>query len=701
MANRRKIGQTYKNFGEVLSRVSEVLKPPERLTVSQAAEKYRYINNPGSYVGPWKNSTVQYLVEPMDALGNRAYNAVIFVGPAQCGKTDMILNWHLYNVTCDPSDFLLYQTSQTMARDFSRRRVDRLHRDSKAVGSRLMRRGDADNTFDKFYNNGTMLTLSWPTINELSGRPVGRVALTDYDRMPLNVDGEGSPFDLARKRTTTFGTFAKTLAESSPGYASTDLNWMPTTAHESPPAQGIASLYNRGDRRRWYWPCPHCGEFFEPSFKLLWYPNSKDPVEAGEAAAMTCPHCYHKDGALIMAESKSSLNEAGLWLPDGMRVDRDRNVTGRLNRADIASFWLKGPAATFASWKSIVVNHLKATEEYERTGNQDPLKTTVNVDQGEVYFEKGHGSERLPEELHDRSEDWNHDNDEPSVAPGIRFLIATIDVQANRWEVQVHGVSAPPVSNMPPDIVVIDRFPIIKSKRVDADGDRQWVKPATYIEDWELITEQVLRRTYPLADGSGRRMPIKMTACDSGGKKGTTSMAYEYYRGLRRSGLAGRFQLVKGEPNPKAPRINLTYPDSGRKDRFADARGEIPVLLIQTDKIKDQLNAMLDRLAPGGMIRFSRTLPKEFFGELVVETQDTQGRWINPQRKRNEAWDLLVYCLALMSHLRIEMMDWTSPPRWAEEWEHNSLIVQGESESAFESKSEAEYSLEQLGVLLG
>nr|WP_285222385.1 phage terminase large subunit family protein [Escherichia coli] len=21
-------------------------------------------------------------------------------------------------------------------------------------------------------------------------------------------------------------------------------------------------MYNRGDRRRWYWPCPHCGEYF-------------------------------------------------------------------------------------------------------------------------------------------------------------------------------------------------------------------------------------------------------------------------------------------------------------------------------------------------------------------------------------------------------------------------------------------------------
>ena len=76
---------------------------------------------------------------------------------------------------------------------------------------------DSDNTFDKYYRSGMILTLSWPSIAELSGRPVGRTFLTDYDRMPMNVDGEGSPFDLARKRTTTFGSSACTIAESSPG----------------------------------------------------------------------------------------------------------------------------------------------------------------------------------------------------------------------------------------------------------------------------------------------------------------------------------------------------------------------------------------------------------------------------------------------------------------------------------------------------
>lgn len=686
--------QQFDTFADMVAATAEILKPPERLTVSQAAEKYRHLNNPGSYIGPWRNHVTPYLVEPMDTLGSRSYTATVFVGPAQSGKTDMILNWHGYGVVCDPADFLLYQTSQSVARDFSRRRVDRLHRYSPEIGRRLMRKGDSDNTYDKFYTSGTMLTLSWPTINELSGRPVGRVALTDYDRMPQDVDGEGAPFDLARKRTTTFGSFAMTLAESSPGFSTANSNWMRQTPHEAPPAPGVASLFNRGDRRLWYWPCPHCREYYEPSFRLLHWPHSDDLVECAEAAQMMCPHC----SALMAPTLKAQVNREGRWVPDGMKIDRTGELTGRPGRSDIASFWLKGPAATFADWKTLVLNYLKAEQEFERTGSQDALRSTVNTDQGEIYFERGMGTERLPEDLRDRAEDFG---DDPVVPEGVRFLVATIDVQANRWEVQVHGVTAPPGEDAECDTIVIERFAIVKSERYDPDGERYWVKPGTYLEDWDLLTEQVMQRTYPLADGSGRRMAIKITGCDSGGKKGVTSMAYQYWRKLRQAGQGARFLLLKGEGSPRAPRINLTYPDSARKDRTAGARGEIPVLLIQTDKLKDQLDHVLERTEPGGMIRFSENLPDEFYSELTVEQKDSKGRWINPRKLRQEAWDLLVYHLALCSYLRIESFRWHDPPGWAAPWDENTLVSEPEAPRAFEARKKADYSLGKLAETLG
>lgn len=676
----------------MLATLTDGLKPPERLSVSEAAEKYRYLNNPGAYVGPWKNETTPYLVEIMDALDSREHKGCILAAPAQCGKTDAIINWLAHTIKCSPADFILYQTSQTVARDFSRRRIDRLHRYSPEIGKQLLTRGDADNVFDKHYRSGLMFTLSWPTINEMSGRPVGKVALTDYDRMPENIDGEGSPYDLASKRTTTFGTFAMTFAESSPGFETTNPKWLQPSEHphEAPPCPGILALYNRGDRRRWFVPCPHCGEYFEPSFKLLDWGGVSNPMEAAERVAMVCP----SNACVIERVHKAEINKQGRWLREGQKIDSKGRIHGKGRVSTIASFWLKGPAASFVSWEELVIKYLQAEEEFFKTGSQEALKSTVNTDQGEPYVPRGLGSTRLPEDLKDRAEDIP----ERHVAADVRCLIATIDVQANRWEVQVHGILPGSATGMF-DVTVVDRFHIQKSERLDQDGERLWVKPGTYLEDWDLVTQQVINKTYPLADGSGRQMQIKMAACDSGGKKGVTSMAYAYWRKLKREGLHGRFLLLKGEGFASAPRINLSYPDSARKDRMASARGEIPVLLINTNKVKDQLDQMLDRKEPGGgMIRFPDWLPDSWFVELTVEQKDNQGRWINPKSLRNESWDLLVYLLAVASHLRIEFVDWDKPPGWVASWDDNALVFAGEGEKRFEVQQKPKADLKKLAA---
>nr|ESH07753.1 phage terminase large subunit [Salmonella enterica subsp. enterica serovar Give str. 564] len=95
------------------------------------------------------------------------------------------------------------------------------------------------------------------------------MALTDYDRFPEDIDGEGDGFSLASKRTTTFMSAGMTLAESSPGREITDVKWRRSSPHEAPPTTGILSLYNRGDRRRWYWPCPHCGDWFQSAMENM------------------------------------------------------------------------------------------------------------------------------------------------------------------------------------------------------------------------------------------------------------------------------------------------------------------------------------------------------------------------------------------------------------------------------------------------
>lgn len=684
---------------------AESARPPERLTVSESAEKYRYLNNPGAYVGPWKNDTVPYMIEPMDELQSLDFTGWVFAGPAQCAKTDIGLNWLTHTVKCDPADMMIVEKSQTAARDFSMRRIDRLHRHSTAVGDAMVQNKEADNVFDKHYQSGMLLTLSWPTINELSGKPVPRLFLTDYDRMAQDVDTEGSPFDLARKRATTFGRFGMCAAESSPGRPVLNAKHMPATKHEAIPTEGgILELYNRGDRRRYYWKCVVCRYAFEPDFSLLVYPDVEDAMEAAENAKMRCPHCaaeYPHDAGGEMP-GKAEMNRNGRWVKDGMVWLPSGEIVGTPIRSTIASFWLKGVCAAFSTWQTLVFNYITAERTYQQNGTEEALKTTVNTDQGVPYIPKLLASDRSPEELKGRARGVMLGE----VPRGVRFLVACIDVQKNRFVVQVVGV------HQNGDFSVVDRFDVKKSRRLDSDGEHLWVNPGAYHEDWKLLCDDVMGKTYPLSDGSKRHMAVRFTVCDSGGKAGVTANAYDFVRWLRdpkdddldvgeeqgeylwRQEFSSRFMLLKGASMPTAPRVKIDFPDSQRKDRFAGARGEIPVAFLNTNLLKDTLNNMLDRKEAGGRVNFPNGLPDNFYTELTVEVKDPAKGWINPKRFRNESWDLLAYAIAacLLPQINFENIHFDSAPGWAEDWDDNDLVFHPETdEKPFDAEKKPSY----------
>lgn len=663
------------NLGQIVLDAAGIFRPPERLTVAEAAVKYVRIHAPPRYSGPYKTDETPYMVEPQNMVMSRDHTSVIFCGPSQTGKTEgVIINTCAYIVKCNPMDVIIFGPSQGAARDFSKRRIDRMHRHSPYLKAELLSGQHADNTHDKTYRSGMMLSISWPSGNEMASKPVPVTMLTEYDRMPDDVDNEGSPFLLAQKRTTTFGSMAMTVVDSSPSRDVEDAKWKPSKSspHEAPPCNGILGLYNQGDRRRWYWPCPHCGEFFEGHFGLLRYETHKvvdgekvalTPKRAGETAYMECP----ANACRIAPTEKKGMNSRGVWLTEGEKIRPDGTRYGTPTTSSSATYWLRGPAAAYISWRDLVVKFINAEQKFLSTGSQDDLKTTVNTDQGDPYFPRGNETNRLAEDLYDQALPLP----KKLVPNDVRALFAMVDVQKNRWEVQIMGIRPAPVGY---DAVVIDRYPVFKSKRTDEDGERLWVKPAAYLEDWDLLEEEVMQRKYRLVDDSGE-MAIRMTFCDSGGKEGVTSKVYDFYRKLKREGKASRFMPVKGEHSPGAPRAAVSYPDTKRKDRLAQARGEIPVLFFNSNSLKDTLNNMLDReTAGGGKIDFPDWLDIKFFEELTVETKGARG-WENKANRRNESWDLCAYFIGACVWQKVDQVNWEDPPAWLAPWKNNPLVT--------------------------
>lgn len=680
----------YPTLEDIWLQAIEAFKPPERMSIAEAAEKFVYLNNPGQGVGFWSRRLTPYMVEPQECLKDRMLNSTVFVGSAQSGKTQgLILNWLAYCARVDGMDMLIFSPTQSGARDFSIRRVDRMHRDSRQIG-RLV---TVDNVFDIQYRSGCLLGLAWPTVAQLAGRPVGRIALTDYDRMDDSIGDEGSPFDLAQNRTRTFGSYAMTVAESSPSRDIEDGRWVRTSEHEAPPCKGIFSLYNRGDRRRWYWPCPHCGEFFIGQWEHLQWDAKKTALESGETVRMICPN----HGCVISPDSRQEMNQDGVWLRDGQTIDPATHaIKGEGARSRTASFWLDGVASAFMPWSDLVSKFILASEDLERTGSEDALRAVYNTDMARAYMPLAMKSELSPVELHDRSEPFptkdmpedelidRNPQKEPLVPRGVRFLIATIDVQNSMFPVQVHGIVPGSVKGMY-DIIVLDRFQIRYSRRMTRLDEHEWVKPFAYLDDWDEIRSQVMDRTYEVDDGTGRRMSIKLVGCDSGGGEGGTTNAYNFQRRMRAEGRAFQFQLIQGRGTPGAPRAHIAYPDVRGKDKFTKYRSDIPLLQLNSNIMKDTAFGRLNVTEEGqGRIRFPNWFHMSFFNELCVESRTDKG-WVNAKRLRNEAWDMLYYCLGLLvsNLIKVETINWDEAPAWAAPWDSNSLVTTVETVSRF------------------
>jgi len=649
-------------------------RPPRRVSVAEGAADALYIRQPGGYTGPWSSDETPYMVEPMNEMASKGVETVCFVGPARTGKTLGLLEGFLsYAITCDPGDTMVVQMSQEKAREYSKVRIDRMLRYSPQLNALKSLRTADDNTHDKMFKHGMYLRIGWPSVTQLSGSDYRYVLITDYDRMPDDIEGEGSAYGLALKRTQTFMSRGMCAVESSPGRELSDPNWIPSTPHEAPPVSGILGIYNRSDRRRWYWPCPHCGEFHEakPGLSLFNLPDEDVLVEmireadldrlATEYAHIFCIHCGEK----IESHHKHDMNLKGVWLAENQTISADGTISGDPPKSPIAGFWMGGVAAAYQSWHSLVLRYLQGVREYALSGSDLTLQNTINTDQGMPYLPrilaKAGGVSTGPEGRKEAGM-------ERFIVPDeARFLVAAVDVQggqSGRFVVQVHAVG----KHM--EQWLVDRYSIVSTDmRQGMDGDDAPIDPASYPEDWDMVTKMVVDSTYRLIDG--REMRVRMVAVDTGGEDGVTDKAYAWFRRIRREGKHGRVMLVKGGSVKNAPMIKESLV-GGKKQ---GEKGDVILYLLNTSILKDAVSASLRRAVFGpGYMHYGKWTPKAFFDELSAEVRDSNGTW-RKVRKRNESLDLSCYIRAAIVKLGADRINWDRPPAWADDLSVNIDVI--------------------------
>lgn len=666
------------------------LMPPRRMSVAEGAADALIIAQPGTAEGPWSAEETPYMVEPMNMLASRRHEAVCFVGPARTGKTMGLLDgWMAHTVMNDPGDMLIVQMSQEKAREYSRTRIDRALRAAPKLKAMLGTSAQDDNTHDKQFRHGMWVRIGWPTVSQLSSSDYRYVAETDYDRMEDDIGGEGSAFGLGLKRTTTFLSRGMCLVESSPGRDVEDPHWKPVTTHEAPPVTGVLGIYNRSDRRRWYWKCLDCGEWYEasPGLKLFNLPTDDKLIEivreadlgslARKYAQVKAPCC----GSIVDFKWRNELNRRGRWLQDGLALTADDEVVGTALTSSIAGYWMGGVAAAYQKWSSLVERYLQGMREYALSGSELTLKNTVNLDHGMPYMSMHlREAARNAQSPADRTE---AEMQRYVVPAETRFLAASVDVQGGstaRFVVQVHAVG-PNFEQW-----LVDRYAITDSKRPGMGTEFAPIDPASHGEDWDLLTEKVVQATYKTPI-DGKELRVKMVFVDSGGEDGVTERAYAWFRRLRREGLHLRVGLYKGASAKDAPMIRETFVGNSN----SKMKGDIPLYLCNPNLISDAVDAGLRRTTPGpGYYHFPTPkhpasnpggwLSPAFFTELSAEVRGPTGVWAKV-KKRNESFDLCRMIYAACLKLGLDKINWAKPksvPPWARPLAENSELVEVE-----------------------
>lgn len=637
------------------------LRPAERISVTESARRHMYVNVSGEW-RRFRDDVTPYMVEPADMTASRRFQALVFAGPSQSGKSMMLQTVSCHAIMSDPARVALFQMTRDAAALMEREKIAPMIYNSPDIRARLASGRGSDTIFQKLFSGGTHLTMDWPTPEKLASTTVRILLATDFDRDAWGKGsiGDGDPYIQMRARVRTYRSRGMVVIESSPGAPIKDENWRPETPHDCPPvAYGVLSLYPAGTRGRWYVPCPDCGAFFEMTFAKLTYAQSADPLEAGETARMRCPHCRETFGH----ELKRELNSQGKWLHESAPDENGRvRLVGidhpDLRRTDMLSYWLDGASAAFASWAELVTAHRQAEAHFEATGDEEKLRATVQTGQAQPYLPRSASSEMeiTLQGLKDKSQMV----DTPKgVAPSwTRYVTVSVDTQGTYFSV---GVTAWGVGGRHQPI---DRFDLISPPETAPGAAGRVLNPGQYAEDWDVLLP-LSSMTWPV-DGEPWQLKAVSLAVDQQGLAATTDNAYRFYRGRRKDGEGRRWYLTRGNGGLKWPdRVWLKAPEraSGKRKVATD----IKILNMATDRLKDAVAASLKRsedgqnicLIPGWMSTRELT-------EFTAERR-TQDGWDKRQgMARNESLDHLVQARAQHIILGAEKIDWSAPGKsWA------------------------------------
>jgi phage terminase large subunit GpA-like protein len=592
-----------------LQTIANAIRPDERIGIAEWAARYRILPENSPEPGKWRNERTQYLVGIMDALSgmpstttryahddlrpfdNSFVRIVAMQKGTQLGGSALGENFVGKNITTAAGNMLAVFATKDDADKWEMDRFEPMRSSTPELRERIPaaeKKGSKNTKLRKKFPGGMLNLVSATVAGRLKSSTIRYVLLEEIDEYELNVDGQGNPIDLALKRTQNYGKRAKIFANSTP-----------TIEGRSQ----IQKLYELGDQRRYFVPCPECQhpQFFK-WVNLKW--NAGDP----DSAAYFCECCGVGNPEHVW---KTRGYEGAYWMPTAP------------GDGQTASFHLSSMYAPLGwrPWTTAAREWLVAKNPHEVI----KLIDFTNNFLAECW--KDRSKEVSWEKIKRRAEPYQRG----TIPQGCLILTASVDTQGDRLELAIDGWGRN--CNWTIDHIVI---------RGDPTTPAPWIELDRYLDR-------------PITNSFGIDMRIQLCGIDSGGN--ATQDVYDYCRIRQHRGVFA----LKGAKERHKPVIGRPTQQDVNVRGATYANG-VQLWPVGTDTAKDKLFAILlhDEEAPLSerRMRFPDGLDDEYYKQLVSESYNpAKDRW-DKLRTRNEVLDCKGYNLACAHHprLRINLM---------------------------------------------
>jgi phage terminase large subunit GpA-like protein len=414
---------------------------------------------------------------------------------ARVGYTQCVNAAIAYFMAEDPCPIMVVQPTVDNAKKYSREMIAPMLRDVPVLAgivSETSVKTTGNTVLDKEFDGGV---LSMVGANSGTGfRMVSRrvVIFDEVDAYLPSAGDEGDPIALGEKRAADYWN-RKIIAGSTPLTAGTSR---------------IEAMFEAGDRRRFYVPCPECGHMDFLVFRARTDGRGHVMSWPDDQPKLACFECSG-NGCVIEESRKRAMLDAGEWRADAEFTDH-------------ASFhiWSAYSTSPNTSWGDIATRFLAAKKQ-----GIEALKAFINTELAETWQERGEAPDW--ELLYQRRELYPAG----TVPAGVIVLTSGVDVQKTRLVVEVVGW-APNKENW-------------SIEWVELHGDTAlMVGPES---PWVQLDE-LLDRAFPGADG--RIFTIARMAVDGGWQTtdANTQVVYAWGRTKDRS----RVMVTKGVRGARA-----------------------------------------------------------------------------------------------------------------------------------------------------